>query len=75
MQSQIDSGQVGSVTRQKSSLSNPQTEENIIPKKEPDISKSKISGSGINSRSAEEVSPNKSRPLDNDDDGDWKKAN
>ena len=73
MQSQIDSGQVGSVTRQRSSLSNPQTEENIIPKKELDISKSKISGSGINSRLAEEVAPNKYRPHDNDDD--WKKAN
>ena len=39
-QSQIDSGQADSVTRQKSLLSNPQTEESITPKKEPDISES-----------------------------------
>ena len=68
LKSQIDSSHVDSVTRQKSLLSNPQTEENIIIKKEPDISKSKISGSGINSRSAEKVAPNISIPLDNDDD-------
>ena len=49
-------------------LSNPKTEENLIIKKEPDISKSKISGSGINSRSAEKIAPNISIPLDNDDD-------
>ena len=68
LKSQIDSSHVDSVTRQKSLLSNPQTEENIIIKKEPDISKSKISGSGIDSRSAEKVAPNISMPLDNDDD-------
>ena len=70
LKSQIDSSHVDSVTRQKSVLSNPQTEENIIIKKEPDISKSKMSGSGINSRSAEKVAPNISIPLDNDDDDD-----
>ena len=42
-------------------LSNPQTEENIIPKKEPDIAK-------VISRSAVEAVPYVSRPLDNDDD-------
>ena len=68
LKSQIDSSHVDSVTRQKSLLSNPQTEENIIIKKEPDISKSKISGSGIDSRSAEKVAPNISMPLDDDDD-------
>ena len=68
LHSHIDSRQVESVTRQRSLLSNPQTEENIIPKKEPDISKSKISDSGINSMSAEDVAPYISRPLDNDDD-------
>ena len=68
LKSQIDSSHVDSVTRQKSLLSNPQTEENIFIKKEPDISKSKISGSGIDSRSAEKVAPNISMPLDNDDD-------
>ena len=68
LKSQIDSSHVDRVTRQKSLLSNPQTEENIIIKKEPDISKSKISGSGIDSRSAEKVAPNISMPLDNDDD-------
>ena len=68
LKSQIDSSHVDSVTRQKSLLSNPQIEENIIIKKEPDISKSKISGSGIDSRSAEKVAPNISMPLDNDDD-------
>ena len=68
LKSQIDSSHVDSVTRQKSVLSNLQTEENIIIKKEPDISKSKMSGSGINSRSAEKVAPNISIPLDNDDD-------
>ena len=47
LKAQIDSRQVDSVTRQKSLLSNPQTEEYIIPKTEPDISKNKISGSGI----------------------------
>ena len=68
LKSQIDSSHVDSVTRQKSLLSNPQTEENIFIKKEPDIFKSKISGSGIDSRSAEKVAPNISMPLDNDDD-------
>ena len=68
LKSQIDSRQIDSVTGQKSLLSNPQTEEYIIPKTELDISKSKISCSGINYRSAEEVAPNISRPLVNDDD-------
>ena len=68
LKSQIDSSHVDSETRQKSLLSNPQTEENIMPKKEPDISKSKKSGSGVNFRSAEEAAPYISRPLDNDDD-------
>ena len=68
LKSQVDSSHVDSVTRQTSLLSNPQTEENIIIKKEPDISKSKISGSGIDSRSAEKVAPYISMPLDNDDD-------
>ena len=62
LKSQIDSSHVDSVTRQKFLLSNPQTEENIMPKKEPDISKSKKSGSGINFRSAEEAAPYISRP-------------
>ena len=68
LKSEIDSSHVDSVTRQKSLLSNPQTGENIMQKKEPDISKSKKSGSGVNFRSAEEAAPYISRPLDNDDD-------
>ena len=42
-------------------MSNPQTEENIIPKKEPDIAK-------VISRSAVEAVPNISRPHGNNDD-------
>ena len=68
LKSQINSRQIDSISRQKSLLSNPQTEEYIIPKTEPDLSKTKISGSGINYRSAEEVAPKISRPLVNDDD-------